>query len=139
MQVQCRKNGKTNPLMRPALVNLVSMALCFLIANLLLKNLVARPRPYQTFPDLTTLTRRPRDYSFPSGHTAIGFASAAALFWSVPKKQRWIAVVLLVLSVLVALSRVYLGVHYPTDVLAGTVIGVLTGKIASVVIAEKNK
>ncbi len=94
----------------------------FLIDNVLLKNLVARTRPYEVIEGLTYLVKKPVDYSFPSGHTGTSFATAVVLFLSFPKKYSfWF----LVLAVLIGFSRLYVGVHYPTDVLSGAIIGTL--------------
>lgn len=100
---------------------LLSMGLCFLICNLFLKNLVARTRPYEVIPDLTTLIPHPTDYSFPSGHTAASFACALTLYKMLPQKY---GVPILCLAVLIGLSRLYVGVHYPSDVLGGLLVGV---------------
>ena len=70
------------------------------------------------------LVAKPRDYSFPSGHTAASFASVTALYLAGEKKM-WKAA--LVLAVLIALSRLYLYVHYPTDIIGGVVFGSLSG------------
>ena len=94
----------------------------FLIDNVLLKNLVARTRPYEVIEGLTYLVKKPVDYSFPSGHTGTSLDTAVVLFLSFPKKYSfWF----LVLAVLIGFSRLYVGVHYPTDVLAGAIIGTL--------------
>ena len=93
-----------------------------LINNTLIKNLVARPRPYTRLEDLTILIPKPGKYSFPSGHTASSFASGVVFFRQLPKK--W-GVPALVLAFLMGLSRLYVGVHYPTDVLAGMIVGAL--------------
>ncbi len=94
----------------------------FLIDNVLLKNLVARTRPYEVIEGLTYLVKKPVDYSFPSGHTGTSFATAVVLFLSFPKKYSfWFPV----LAFLIGFSRLYVGVHYPTDVLAGAIIGTL--------------
>ena len=70
------------------------------------------------------LVAKLRDYSFPSGHTAASFVSAAALYFAGEKKL-WKPA--LVLACLIAVSRLYLYVHYPTDVLGGVVIGIIAG------------
>ena len=72
----------------------------------------------------TITVAKPRDYSFPSGHTAASFASVTALYLAGEKKM-WKAA--LVLAVLIALSRLYLYVHYPTDIIGGVVFGSLSG------------
>ena len=94
---------------------LVSVALLLdvLTCNVILKPLIARTRPYDVNTAVELLIRAPRDYSFPSGHTAASFAAAAAL-WFADKKK--LAIPALVLAVLIAFSRMYFYVHYPTDV-----------------------
>ena len=93
-----------------------SLSTSFIVNNLILKNLIARPRPYVTIPDLTALIPFPHDFSFPSGHTAASFAVATVIYLTVPKKY---GIPALILATLIAFPRLYLGVHYPTDVLAG--------------------
>jgi len=91
-----------------------------LVDNIILKNLVARTRPYDAVEGVRLLIERQNDYSFPSGHTGSSFAAAVVMFRELPRK--W-GVSALVLAFLIAFSRLYVGVHYPTDVLAGLVIG----------------
>ncbi len=86
-----------------------------------LKQLTARPRPSVTYDEPEALVRTPLDLSFPSGHAATSFAAAAVL----SRYERTAAVPLFVLAIAIAWSRVYVGVHYPSDVLAGAVLGVL--------------
>ena len=110
------KTRKTGVIMMAAL--LVDVLLC----NVFIKNLVARTRPFDV--NTALLVAKPRDYSFPSGHTAASFASVTALYL-VGEKKMWKAA--LVLAVLIALSRLYLYVHYPTDIIGGVVFGSLSG------------
>ena len=112
------KTRKTGVIMMAAL--LVDVLLC----NVLIKNLVARTRPFDVNTAVQLLVAKPQDYSFPSGHTAASFASVTALYLAGEKKM-WKAA--LVLAVLIALSRLYLYVHYPTDVLGGMLLGCLAG------------
>ena len=112
------KMRKTGVVMAAALI--IDLLLC----NVLLKNLVARTRPYDVNTGIQLLVAKLRDYSFPSGHTAASFASAAALYFAGEKKF-WKPA--LVLACLIAVSRLYLYVHYPTDVLGGVVIGIIAG------------
>lgn len=106
-----------------------SLTISFILNNLFLKNLIARPRPYNVIPDLTALIPYPHDFSFPSGHTAASFAVAVVIFIKMPKKY---GIPALILAFLIAFSRIYLGVHYPTDVLFGmftaTTIAILSCK-----------
>ena len=112
------KTRKTGVIMMAAL--LVDVLLC----NVFIKNLVARTRPFDVNTAVQLLVAKPRDYSFPSGHTAASFASVTALYL-VGEKKMWKAA--LVLAVLIALSRLYLYVHYPTDIIGGVVFGSLSG------------
>lgn len=108
----------------------VAFVLNVLIVNVVLKLSVNRARPWQTYPELgfqefhlATGVREPTDSSFPSGHTSALFAAAVALvlFYKVKGLPA------LAVAFLVALSRIYLCMHYPTDVLGGIVIGSLCG------------
>lgn len=98
----------------------LAMLLGAVAANLILKNLVARARPYEAIGALESLVGPQRDWSFPSGHTVNGFACAWVLFRQAPKK---FGVPALAVAALIALSRLYVGVHYPTDVLCGIPVG----------------
>lgn len=98
----------------------VSLVLCLLIGNLGLKLLIDRPRPFHIDDTIRLLIEAPLDSSFPSGHTMSSFASACVLFfWN---KKAGIAGI--ILASLIAFSRMYLYVHYPTDILAGAVLGI---------------
>ena len=106
----------------------LSLIFGVIVTNLLLKNIVARPRPFAEIEALIPLIAKPTDFSFPSGHTTASFAVALVMLRMLPKK---IGIPAVVLAALVAFSRLYLGVHYPTDVLAGFVIA-LVGSTLSV-------
>jgi undecaprenyl-diphosphatase len=106
-----------------------------LICNLSLKPLVARIRPYdfqlQNFnKSIPLLIAAPHDYSFPSGHTIASFEAAVALLI----RDRKLGMGALALAVLIAFSRLYLYVHYPTDVLASVVLGTLLAFIGTVIV-----
>ena len=103
-----------------------------LIGNGLLKNLVARPRPCWINTDISLLIAMPEDYSFPSGHTLHCFIAATVLM----HYDKRLGIPAFVLAMLVAFSRLYLYVHFPTDVLAGAVLGIGIGLLA-VWVAEK--
>ena len=109
--------GKTRKTGVTAALSLLSG---FLITNLLIKNAVARPRPFDTYTQIIPLITRPKDYSFPSGHTCASFAVALVCLRMLPGKWGILAVVL---AGMIAFSRLYLGVHYPGDLLVGTLIG----------------
>ncbi len=102
---------------------LLSMGLGFLISNLLLKNLIARVRPYEVEQALHILIQAPTDWSFPSGHTTASFACALAFFRTLPRRY---GVAALILAGLIAWSRLYVGVHYPTDILGGLLVAAVS-------------
>lgn len=113
----------------------LSLILDFIVVNLVLKNLVARTRPYDILEELILITRRPSDLSFPSGHAGACFAVASVLFLCLPRRFGIPAVVT---AALLSFSRLYVGAHYPTDVLGGMVIGCVTGWIACRLLWKKN-
>jgi undecaprenyl-diphosphatase len=98
----------------------VTLLLGFLIGNVGLKNIIARVRPYDVATDVTLLVERLHDFAFPSGHTLASFGAATALTLT---HRRWGAAAL-VLAAAIGFSRLYLFVHYPTDVVAGALLGV---------------
>ena len=106
-----------------------ALALCAMLfgligTNLVLKNLFQRMRPYEVVEGLTHLVHITDPNSFPSGHTCASLAAACALYHTLPRK--W-GVACIVLAVLISLSRLYVGVHYPSDVLGGAVVGIFAG------------
>lgn len=107
---------------------LLSLLFDYLIVNVTLKGLVARPRPFVVNELIEPLVGGVSPYrSFPSGHSAGSFAAMFALYKWVPKK---IGIPALVLASLVALSRLYVGVHHPTDIIGGCIIGFVCSVLA---------
>lgn len=98
----------------------LSIALAYILANLIIKNIVARSRPYEAYIDLIPLVVKPHDTSFPSGHAVSAFAAATAVFLNNKK----FGILALIIAAIIAFSRLYNLVHFPTDVLAGIVIGI---------------
>lgn len=105
-----------------------ALALGFVVGNLFLKPLVARPRPCWLDPSVALLIPTPLDFSFPSGHTLSSVVAATTMWCS---GHRWLGRVGVTLATLMALSRLYLYVHFPSDILAGMIIGVLIGALVS--------
>lgn len=100
---------------------LIAMLLGFLTGEMVLKNIVCRVRPCNAFPIENMLVSCPQSFSFPSGHSCASFASACIIFIA----DKRLGVPAFVLAVLIAFSRMYNYVHYPTDVLAGIALGVI--------------
>lgn len=108
---------------------LTAFALDVLLCNVMLKPLVGRMRPFTVNTGVELLINAPKDFSFPSGHTAASFAAAFALLFV--KNKLWIPS--MILASLIAFSRLYLYVHYPTDVLAGILLGLIVSVAANVI------
>ena len=121
---------------RTGIIVAAALLMDLILCNLILKNLVARVRPYDVNTAIAILIKKPLDFSFPSGHTAASFAAMTALFLAKMKKA-WIAA--LVLAVLIAFSRLYFYVHYPTDVLGGAVVGILSGIMGYAIVEKIDK
>lgn len=100
-----------------------------IVCNLTLKPLVARPRPFDQY-ELDLLIKAPADWSFPSGHTTSSFGAAVSVGLNL-KGKWWLT---LIPACLIALSRLYLQVHFLTDVLVGAIIGVAAAFLAAVII-----
>ncbi|MGN1031182.1 MAG: phosphatase PAP2 family protein [Butyricicoccaceae bacterium] len=113
----------TRPL---GLLMLAALAVNAFITNIVLKIPIGRPRPFDRIVDLSVLVKLPKDCSFPSGHTSASFSVARILMLAAPGIP---AIAALVMAVLMGISRIYVGVHYLTDVLAGLVLGVLTSQL----------
>lgn len=110
---------------------LIALLLSLLLCNILLKNAVHRPRPFQ-LEEVTLLISPPGEFSFPSGHASSSFAAATALF-CLHKKG---GAATLCLAALIAFSRLYLFVHFPSDVLCGSVVGIVCGLLSSYVFSR---
>ncbi len=111
----------------------VSLFIEYLMINVTIKHLVGRPRPYAVNEAIHYITTRPSDNSFPSGHTGGAFAFASVLLYMLPKK---VGIPVIIVATLIGISRLYLGVHYPTDILAGCIIGMFTGFIAKLIVEK---
>jgi undecaprenyl-diphosphatase len=91
-----------------------------------LKDYFHRPRPVQMIKGLLPAIPTPHSYSFPSGHATMAAAIAVVLVYHFPKARYWVVS----LSLLAGISRIYFGVHYPSDVVAGFILGGIVGVIS---------
>ena len=110
------------PTRKAGVLALGAMILGLVVTNITIKPLLSRPRPWLDWPIVPLVTEKDPN-SFPSGHTCAAFA--AGLSWVRALPWRWGRIAAVAAAVVMGLSRLYVGVHYPTDVLAGAVIGSL--------------
>ncbi len=101
------------------------------LCNGILKNLFARIRPCDINTAVQLLVPRPKDFSFPSGHTAVSFAAVAALYFG-GMRRLWKPA--LALALLMGFSRLYLYVHYPSDILGGIITGIAAGYLGALLV-----
>lgn len=99
---------------------LLSMLLCMLLGKVVLKDLIGRARPFMADPSVVLKVTPPGSFSFPSGHTLDAFTSATAISLCFRKP----GIAAYVVASLIAFSRMYLFLHYPTDILGGILLGV---------------
>ncbi len=97
-----------------------------LICNVILKPLCHRKRPFDLSKDIKLLVKSPTDYSFPSGHTTASFTAAAVIF----NISVTAGIIVVVLALLIGFSRMYLFLHFPSDVLVGGILGIIIAIIA---------
>ena len=113
---------------------LLSMGICMVVGNWGLKNIIGRPRPFVADPSVVLKIPAPGEAgSFPSGHTMHGFTAATVIFLHFKKP----GIAALVLASLIAFSRMYLFVHYPTDIIGGILVGVGVALFVVKVIGSK--
>lgn len=110
------------PTRKAGVLALLAMLLGLLCTNVVLKHLVARPRPWLSLPIVPLVVENDPN-SFPSGHTCAAFA--AGMIWVRALPRRWMGRLAAGMAVAMGLSRLYVGVHYPLDVLAGALVGSL--------------
>jgi undecaprenyl-diphosphatase len=103
----------------------VALVLNVILCNFIIKPLVARPRPYDLYEQIVCIVKPQWDYSFPSGHTAASFSVSSVLPYMKMKKR--FSIPAIVLATMIALSRIYVCVHYPTDVICGAILGAMAG------------
>ena len=115
------------------LVIIIALVLNGIICNIILKPMIGRIRPFDVNTSIKFLINKPSDFSFPSGHTSSSFVVASVLFFRKSK----LFVPSLILGILIGFSRLYLYVHYPSDVLAGLILGIVCGYIGHKIVASK--
>lgn len=118
------------------LTALIAMLIGFIITNLCVKNMVHRIRPYEIVEGLEFIGVRPSDFSFPSGHSTCSMAASVVMY---KKFSGAVGIFLLALGIFICLSRLYVGVHYPTDVAAGMIIGTMAAAAALWIMDKKEK
>lgn len=109
------------------LVMLGALILTTVVSSLVIKPLFMRARPFEVYPYVDLLIPAPQDFSFPSGHTASSFAAAFVYWYFYRKKSVWVWL----LAGMIAFSRLFLFVHFPTDILGGIVLGLGCGYFMS--------
>lgn len=123
------------------------LAISSLINNVCLKELIQRPRPYtDEVVDIwskagyayewPSLIKKSSSWSFPSGHTSTSIGAAFALLLGCKKKYLGVGIPAFIISLLIGFSRIYVHVHYPTDVIAGALVGIIGGIIAWLLIEK---
>ena len=115
------------------------LAFASIINNLCLKEIIERPRPYNLDPEVwknagyeyvwPNLIKKSDSWSFPSGHTSTSIGAGFALLLACRKKELGIGIPAFIISLLIGFSRIYVHVHYPTDVIAGALVGLVAGLI----------
>lgn len=119
---------------RMGICMLLSLGVGYLLGNLVLKNVIARQRPCWIDNKILLLIPNPRDYSFPSGHSLGAFEGAVSIWLF---NRRW-GIWFLLLAALISFSRLYLFVHFPTDVLGGITMGIIIAVLVHLSVKKLN-
>lgn len=122
------------------------LAISSLINNVCLKEIIQRPRPYNLDPSVWAnagytyewpgLIKQSSSWSFPSGHTSTSIGAAFALLLGCRKKELAVGIPAFIMSLLIGFSRIYVHVHYPTDVIAGAIVGIVAGIITYILFTK---
>ena len=103
----------------------IGLIVGILLGNVLLKHIFARPRPCWVDRDKQLLIKEPKDYSFPSGHTLSSVISASVLIHT----NLLLGMIALAICLLILFSRMYLFVHYPSDIFGGALLGIIIAEV----------
>lgn len=123
-----------NMLKREGFTIAVALIIFSVLGLLILKPIIARPRPFIA-QGVDILIKEPMGFSFPSGHTGSSFAAAFVIYFYNKK----IGLLALILATLIAFSRMYLFVHYPSDIVGGLILGIISSRIAIKITNEISK
>lgn len=119
---------------RVAWTSALALLFSLLVINICLKNVVCRARPCWIDSSVPLLVHNPKDFSFPSGHSSASFASAVAIVQYARYRKQGIAAI--VLAACIAVTRLYVFVHFPTDVLVGMALGILEALLAGWIVRK---
>lgn len=111
-------------------VVILTLIISTIVGEGIIKNIVRRVRPCNQYNNVSLLISRPLSYSFPSGHTLSSFAAAEVLSMHYAQYK----FIFIGIAFLIALSRVYLNVHYPTDIIAGIILGILCSRLMLIIL-----
>ncbi|MBA5851611.1 phosphatase PAP2 family protein [Clostridium sp. cel8] len=125
--IMSKKNRKAG------IVTLAAVVLGAILGEGIIKNIVQRPRPFEESNIVHILISKPKSYSFPSGHTTAAFAATSTL----SRYFKKYSIGLFILAILIAFSRIYLYVHYPTDILGGIILGLICSRIVFYIFNKK--
>jgi undecaprenyl-diphosphatase len=117
------------------ILSILALTLSTIIGEGILKNIIQRPRPFYELTNIQLLIEKPLSYSFPSGHTGSSFAVAGVIGTLIKKYK----IPVITLAVLMAFSRIYLFVHYPTDIVGGIILGLSCSYIVTYRVVKSNK
>lgn len=107
-----------------SLLLLTSILSVIVFSEWLFKFLVRRRRPFEKYDHIVPNIKKPRSFSFPSGHTAMSFAAVMVISWL---QNLYLTGAILFVAIMISFSRIYLRVHYPSDVIVGILVGVTIG------------
>jgi undecaprenyl-diphosphatase len=117
------------------ILSILALILSTIIGEGILKNLIQRPRPFYELTNIQLLIEKPLSYSFPSGHTGSSFAVAGVIGILI-KKYR---IPVIISAIIMAFSRLYLFVHYPTDIVGGIALGLTCSYIVTYKVVKNKK